>query len=208
MTSIHMKSTIAIIDKYPVLRQGLTLFLDDLLDEVKVVSSDDFQSFLEDHSGLKPDVLIVALGQRENESNVSLIMMVKLLFDLRRVIFYDERANFVLLADYVRIGVVNYLSKDAEAKELKKVVLDVLNDNPVASGEASKAIENACLKTAGRKKLTDREYMVALHLSEGKKVGWIADHLRKNPSNISAAKRSIFKKLAVDSVIMLRDLLK
>ncbi|SEJ38022.1 hypothetical protein SAMN05216327_109138 [Dyadobacter sp. SG02] len=122
-----MKPTIAIIDRYPVLRQGLTLFLDGLLDDVSITSSDDFQSFLQDHPGLKPDILIVALGQRQYESNVPLIMMVKLLFDLRRVIFYDEKADFAMLADYIRIGVTNYLSKDSGVAELKRVVQDVLD---------------------------------------------------------------------------------
>lgn len=206
ISAINMKSTIAIIDRYPVLRQGLTLFLERLLDDVVIVSSDDFQSFLKDHAGLRPDILIVALGQREHESNVPLIMMVKQLFDLCRVIFYDERADFAMLADYVRMGVTNYLSKGSDVAELKRVVLEVLDGKYAVSQETVASLKNTCVRTEGNIKLTDREYSVALHLSEGKKVGWIASHLRKNPSNISAAKRSILKKLEVDSIVMLRDL--
>lgn len=133
--------------------------------------------------------------------------------DIIRV-YYDEMSSTETLMLCLQKGLNGYLSHDSSVQEVIDCISLVRNgkkffDNKVLmdlilKDQAQKA-EN---KSEVELKLTPAELKVANFLTSGFKVSEIARKMGKNISTVSTVKSHIFKKLNIDNVISLVDIMR
>jgi DNA-binding NarL/FixJ family response regulator len=201
--------TIAIIDQFPVLRMGIALFLVEQFSSITVIESDSILSFHDSHPQSRPDLIIIALSQQSGLNNFQLLHLAGTWYDLRKVILYDEKTDYQRLPHYYRLGVHNYVSKQSGLREVKACIDQIISQRNWLPNNLVNHWRS--LFAAGYTKpadlLTSREYQVALLLSEGHKSKWIASQLDLKPQSVSSAKKRLFRKLQVDTVLKLRELI-
>jgi DNA-binding NarL/FixJ family response regulator len=133
--------------------------------------------------------------------------------DVKRVV-YDHTSNPRTLIACLQKGINGYLSNKSATDELFSCIDLVLDgkrsfDNEtlldlVLKNEAT----NAPAKGKHKLNLTPNETKIAGMLAEGLKISVIAKNLGKSISTISTIKANIFKKLHVENVISLVEVLK
>jgi DNA-binding NarL/FixJ family response regulator len=202
--------TIAIIDQFPVLRMGMALFLVDQFKSFTLIESDSLLSFHDSNPDANPDVIVLALSQESGLANLQLIYMANRWYDLKKVIFYDEATDYQMMPSYYKLGAYNYLSKQSNLRELKACIDQILkNRGPLGVSFSNKWGKRLIQGLWGESSLlTKREYQIALYLSEGKNPAWIAEKLQVKRPTISVTKRRVFKKLNIDNVIKLKELIR
>jgi DNA-binding NarL/FixJ family response regulator len=197
---------IAIVDRYPIIRIGLSHFLKEKFLEATIIESDSISTLRDAHQDLDLDIIIMALSQDKFVDNMDTIALCKQWYDLKKVVVYDEETNFAQLPHYFKAGICNYLSKQADLKQMLDYIVEIndvekLNIESFGSNQKYK-------ETAGPDSLTTfspREYQIAIHLSDGKRNKWIAQNMQTTAASISAYKRKIFKKVNADNIIQLRE---
>lgn len=118
--------TIVIIDQFPLVRTGMALFLVEQFKSFTLIESDSLQSFHDSNPGINPDVMILAINQDSELSNLQLICMTKRWYDLKKVIVYDVATDYQMLPRYYKVGMKNYISKQSNPRELKACIDQVL----------------------------------------------------------------------------------
>ena len=118
-----------------------------------------------------------------------------------------------MIINYLKIGVDGYLSKLNDLAELVACINDISRGKHYICSDALYAMlltkstsERPNVQKVNHQ-LTSREFEVANYLSEGLQTKIIAQKLGRAPSTISTTKANIFKKLKVDNVVKLRDLI-
>ena len=214
---------LAIIDKYPVVRIGIKIFLKDHFPEMDVVEADSISSLQNTDPDIKPDLIILGVSQGNDRNNIAILKSAKQSYPASKFILYVEASGSTssgsdlvvkdLIISYLKIGVDGYLSKLNNLSELETCISDIRKGKHYICSDALFAM--LLTDHAGGEKvvnkvfhqLTSRELEVAKYLSEGMPTKTIARKLGRAPSTISTTKANIFKKLNVDNVIKLRDII-
>lgn len=206
---------IALIDKHPVLRRGLDEILHTHFETATILESDSVIHFRESFPDLYPDMIIIGVGHVGDDKKMNPIIMTRKLYPKGNVIIYDETLNPSMISRYLKIGVSGYLSKDADLNELIECVKDVASGKRYLNSDALLWMLNTInfekkIKFVTRKNidLTLREREIAGYLADGMRTSWIAHKLGRKSSTISTIKYNIYKKLDVDNVLALRDVIK
>jgi len=194
---------IAIVDQYPIIQTGLTIYLQRLFNDVSIIVASCLEELEDKLAAQTPDVVIIAVTQEQKTSNMELISRCRELFELKRVVIYDEQADFSQLQNYFRAGVYNYISKQSDLKELYNCILEIVGDALVT--RHSPVVVSS--PHSPRAKLSARELQVALLLSEGIKNNSIAGQLKISASSVSSYKRRVFIKMEVKNIVQLRELM-
>ena len=213
---------LAIIDKYPVVRIGIKIFLKDHFPEIDVVESDSISGLQNTDPDIKPDLIILGISQ-DDMNNIAILKSAKQSYPASKIILYVEASGTSssesdlvvknLIISYLKIGVDGYLSKLNHLSELETCINDIRKGKHYICSDALFAMLLTD-HTGGEKvvnkvfqQLTSRELEVAKYLSDGMPTKTIAKKLGRAPSTISTTKANIFKKLNVDNVIKLRDII-
>ncbi|MCE7042801.1 response regulator transcription factor [Dyadobacter sp. CY312] len=206
---------IALIDKHPVLRKGLDKVLASNFDGAIIMESDTIIHFRELFPKQIPDLIIMGLGSAADAGNLDFINMSRRWYPKGSVIIYDEDVNLPMISRYLSTGARGYLSKAADLNELIECVKDVVSGKRYLSEEILLWVLNTYdfgnkkrPVVKGNGQLTDREQQIAEFLVDGMKTSWIARELGRKPSTISTIKNNIFKKLEINNVLKLRDVIK
>ena len=205
--------TIAIIDRHPILRTGLTYFIKDYFKEVEVLDSENVIAFQETFPRQVPDLVILGFNEYSYDSSLSLVNTLKKQYPKAPLIVYDEKPDASLIVPYLKAGVNGYLSKQNSATKLINCVEIVLQGKRYICKEVLELvldeyiIEDKAQPSNSFPPLTPREYEVAKYLIQGIKTSGIAKMSGRKLGTISAMKTSIFKKLNVDSIVRLRQLM-
>lgn len=126
---------------------------------------------------------------------------------------YDDRPDASLIVPYLKAGVNGYLSKQNSTNKLIECVEIVLEGKRYVCKEVLELIldeyiiENKALPANSFPPLTPREYEIAKSLIQGIKTSEIAKVFGRKLGTISAMKTSIFKKLKVDNIVKLREMM-
>jgi len=123
--------TIAIIDKYPMIRKGLKYYFHDHFDEVNVLEADSVTSFRNLYPFQNPDLTILGSNNHSDTKSMDLINQLKKLYSGSKIIIYDEQSNTDptnISRDllYLTAGVNGYLSKQSSAVQMMNCVKMVL----------------------------------------------------------------------------------
>ncbi|MCE7042806.1 response regulator transcription factor [Dyadobacter sp. CY312] len=205
---------ILIIDEYPIIRKGLSLLLRDHYSDSDIFELDNFKSIDTPGPDLTVDLIIVGINQVTVPENPGLINRMKQFFPGVSLIVYDEQVNSEMLINYLRSDVKGYLSKTNDLNELMICITDVLNGKKYVNSEVliDLLLKNCPdLKKREKKRnstLTSHEHEIAQYLSQGMKTSLIAQTFGRKVSTISAIKANIFKKLEVDNVVSLKEVIR
>ena len=214
---------LAIIDRYPIVRIGIKIFLKNHFPEIAVLESDSISGFQKADPDTKPDIIILGVSQGNDINNISILKSAKHSFPASKIILYVEASGTSnsggelavkdLIVNYLKIGIDGYLSKLNNLSELETCISDIRNGKHYICSDALFAMlltENVTAEKAASQiyhQLSSRELEVAKFLSEGMPTKTIAQKLGRAPSTISTTKANIYKKLNVDNVIKLRDII-
>lgn len=201
---------VAVIDKFPVLRLGLKLFLNDQIADLTVVDSQSVTSLSQDYPALKVDLIILGIGPPVSSKigNIALISHAKKRHPSVNFIVYDEVPEPAMVLNYLDAGISGYLSKQGDGPELIDCVREVMQGKKYISQQVLNLVleRERFLSTAVEKKdtLTGRELEIAAYLCEGLGTNLIAARLNLKPSTVSTFKLHIFNKLKISNIIHLK----
>lgn len=197
--------TFAIIDKQPILRTGLRLFLKKYFKDSTILPAENIQSFTPLYTEHKPDLFILGMGIGPKTDSFDSIKIVKKQFPNAVILVYDQKSDATLLPIYLKAGVSGYLSKESDLEELNECINLILAGKQYICRHITEMNLNIAYKIKNPDILSYREYEVASYLSQGMKITWIAHTLGIAISTSSTFKNKIFRKLKVDNVLQLRE---
>jgi DNA-binding NarL/FixJ family response regulator len=205
---------ILIIERYPLIRIGLTIAIGNHFKNCEIEQSETFDLFQNSQSKFIPDLIIQGFPKEHRDSNLQVITRIKATFPNVGLIIYDEQPTSSLLIDYLQAGANAYLVKEGSIEELITCITDVADGKHFVDHETlieavlNKSFVSHEVVLKQKPYLTAHEYEIANYLREGMKTSWIAQKLGRKPSTISTIKANIFKKLEVDNIIKLNEALK
>jgi len=202
--------TIAVIDKHPIVRAGLAIFIKNNFNESDVF---EFESFYHFESGSKtstPDLLIIGNTVELPSNQCKIIRGLKSINQQLHVIIYEDNADPFKVTQYFKSGASGYVTKRSAMGELLKCLSDVQKGTNYISNDILEilipkwqcAVNEPSLheKTA----LTNREFEVANHLIQGDTITEISAKLHREPATISGIKKTLFTKLKINNVMDLK----
>lgn len=198
-------TTIAIIDKYPMIRMGLELFLKKNFQEAVVLESESLDRFEQNEPDQSPDLFILGYTHDSSVDHYELIVSLKKKYTKAKIIVYDGHPEFSKVASYFQGGVTGYISKSSDGPELLRCISQVENGKNFISNEVMEVLLPKWLPTNHLRKhtvksLTSNEYEIARSLANGDRITSIANHRNRKVSTISTIKKNIFKKLNIDHI--------
>lgn len=204
---------IALVDKHPILRIGLSLYIKDVFKQIEIVEADNI-SMLNPIFPIKQQLIIILGFNQENQaSHFTDILLAKSRFPTALIIVYEDSIDDALAIKHLHTDINGYLTKQSTLSELKDCISEVLKGKSYIPHTVLKLMfENhsnrpAHHRSSTRHRLTSREHEVATYLSMGMRTSWIAQKLNRKSSTISTIKSSIYLKLDVDNIIELREIL-
>lgn len=206
---------IALIDKHPITHAGLVNFLHSRYKDLTIIESEDITSFQQEYSGQNPDLIILGINQSANAVNIRFIKMVSKGKEQFTgfVIVYDDKPNFSMITHYLKAGLRGYLTKQNSFHELEHCIKEVFKGKRYICDEViqwileSYYVEEGTYREDNFPPLTPREYEIAKHLAKDMKTSVIAKKLGVTSSTVSTIKNAIFRKLDVDSIHNLKEVI-
>lgn len=203
--------TIAIIDNLPLVRFGAMALLTQHFGKAHLSEAENLEQFQQLKLRRKYDLIILGVNDAIEGNNLKTVKELRTVFPDTRVIVYDVNAGWHTEIAYLKAGVSGYVSKDAELKDFLRCVETVLDGKQFVCSQTMELILQAVSTDKHRKKtemgLTEREFEIARHLSNGMKTSWIAVHLNRKTSTISTIKSNIYRKLSVSNILQLREII-
>lgn len=204
---------IVLIDRHPIIRKGLEQVLNSNFNEANLFEAESIVDFHESFPNQFPDLVIIGVSNFRKENDLNFINLARKWYPKGSVIAYDDEIDLHMITQYLTSGVSGYLPKSAGVKELVDCVNQVLDGKRYLSAEVLLWVLNTYsfeskpsrISVKDRAELTRREFEIAGYLAEGMKTSWIAKRLDRKPSTISTIKINIFKKLKVDNIVSLRN---
>jgi DNA-binding NarL/FixJ family response regulator len=169
---------ILVIDKYPVLRIGLSVSIRTELNDCVVEHTESVSTFQENKADFNPDLIIQGLNMGTNEDDLKMVNSVKKKFPHTALIIYDENLNSSLLIEYLKAGVHGYLVKRSSIDDLLDCISAVMQGSVYYNSQALiESLINSrpiIYPTTKKLNLTPHEYEIASYLSDGMTTSWIA----------------------------------
>lgn len=201
---------IASIDKHPVLRKGLGIFLKKQFENATILESRCFESFQNLNPDSKPDLIIMGLEENSVFFDINIIKYVKETMPQTAFIIYDGEARYDMAVSCLVAGANGYLVKNEEVEQLVKCIETAVKGQRYVSGELIEILLNQCFEELSQKtplaSLNRGEYQVAKFLSQGMEVDQIAKLRNYKISTINKQKLNIFRKLNISHTLELRNI--
>lgn len=203
--------TIAIVDKYPVVRAGMDVFIRNNFSEISILESDSLDYFEQFNSSKNPDLLIIGNTPESTTRKLEILTLFKRKNELTKIIIYDENPDFTKVSHYFKSGASGYLTKMSDMAELLRCIADVQNGKTYISSEILDVLLEKWsspghdTSSQSKKLLTKREYEIAMLLVNGDTISFISQKLQRKVSTISTTKKNIFKKLEITNITDLKN---
>jgi DNA-binding NarL/FixJ family response regulator len=210
---------IAIIEKSPIVLNGVSTILKSLIDEIEPIECITYQELLMVTEIPIPYFIIYGVNNLSNKECLAEIQIINRAISGASVIVLDDKLDRSIVSELFAEGVQGYLTKLDEISDLKKCIIDVKNGKRYIGSETiirllqEQSVENAA-KGKGpirstrlrshRSQLSTGEQKIASFLCKGKRTSQIAFELGKKPSTISTVKANIFRKLDISNILDLR----
>jgi DNA-binding NarL/FixJ family response regulator len=167
-------------------------------------------SFLK--SNATSDITILGINPDSQAGNLRFLNKSENKNSFGPIIVYDEEPRPYLAVSFLRAGVMGYLSKQNDETELIECITDVLTGMRYVCKEILGINKNvsAFEKTTRLKEnsnLTFHEYEIAQYICQGVNISEIAQIFDRKTSTISTIKMRILKKLKVNNILELRNLM-
>jgi DNA-binding NarL/FixJ family response regulator len=205
--------TIVVIDKHPVVRAGLEIFIKNNFGEVTTIEFDSFSEYNKATQQYATDVFIVGNTVELPSSQCKLIAKLKEKNQQVKVIIYDDNPDYLKVSQYFKSGATGYVTKRSDMNELLACISDIRKGQNYISSDVlevlipkwASTVEN--ISARNETALTHREFEVATYLLRGDTVHEIAKKSQRDVSTIRAIKKNLLVKLKITNLVDLRDVL-
>ena len=186
--------TVALVNDYDVVLQGLARMLDRYRDRVVIVEIDANEG-VEDVADI---VLYDNFAQPESDRDEIKTLVANC--RARRVVVYTWNFRPQLIESARRQGVQGYLSKTLSARDLVTALEAVHAGDVVISDVPARARTAAGLDWPGRSEgLTDRESEILALITQGMSNSQVAELSFLSPNTVKSYIRTIYRKIGVAS---------
>jgi len=197
-------------DDHSLIRQGMTFLLDDIGINYKVFHASNFQQLMECINLHPIDIAVVDAYFPEGSSLELIAKMKECRPEMKILIFsgIDEVLNAI---KFINEGANGFLSKLNDEEEIRKALTSIIQE-----GEYISPVTKGLLMNSLRKRklvnpllsLTKRELQIARMYAAGRGNLEIANVLNVRQNTISTIKKRIFKKLGINNILELVEILK
>lgn len=199
---------IAIIDKSPILTEGLGHLIKKHYEVSDLWACTNIGALLELHPKVDPDLVIIGMNKILHDSNLVVVRAVKTFFPTAIIVVVGERSTLPIVIDFLRAGVKGYITYSISSDEFTQCISKAMKGQKFVPNELLSLMirekdGNALKKPTTR--LTQREKSIASLLSNDQKASEIAKTLGVKAATVFATKRIIFKKLKIDSMLELKQ---
>lgn len=206
-----MVKKILIVDDHFIVRSGMSLLLENELDNVQVFEANNFQEALVECGKTFFDLVILDINMPGGKKCYMIDDLRELQEDIKILIFSAHEEDIYAFR-YIQAGANGYLNKLSDCDTIVKAVKTVLESGKYIStdiidkfiafsqhkGESANPLEE----------LTHRELEIAELLVKGLGNLEIANELDIKMTTVSTHKLNIFKKAHITNIIELAELFK
>lgn len=196
---------ILIADDHNIVRTGLIFLLKGEFMQVEIDECRDGNGCWEKIQISEYDLAILDISMPSTDS----LALLKKIFTLRpeqKVLILTMNSEEVYAKKYLQLGVKGFINKEAPPSEIRKAIVNILNNKKYISSRMKDALTREVLEGEGKNvfdNLSPRELEIMNHLIDGKNVSEIAAILSVHISTISTHKGKIMQKLGVSNIIEL-----
>ncbi len=199
------KIRVLLIEDNRLLREGITKML-NAEEDMKVLSSSGNSDAFEKAKKLTPDVVLLDLGLK-NQNSLNVVGTIKKQFPETHVVVMDLIPAHAEVAEFVRAGVSGFILKDATLHDFLHTIRSVVKGTkilpPLMTDSLFSQIVEHALRGGDRDKLisavkmTSREQDVIGHIASGKSNKEIASQLNIAVYTVKSHVHNILEKLAL-----------
>lgn len=143
--------TIALIDKHPILRTGLSIFLRKLFYDIIILESENISAFYQSYPDKNLDLIILGNIMNTSTKELDFIYELKKGYRIETVIVLAESTDRITITHYLKAGVKGYILKQATIAELTICVNNVLNGKRFLCNEAIEVLIENYSSTSNKK---------------------------------------------------------
>ena len=197
--------TFLITDDHSIVRQGISLLVNELFLNAKICQSGNFKDTFNVLKETKIDLLVLDINFPDGTS-LNIIKEVKNIQpDIKILIFsaYDEA---IYALRYLNAGASGYLNKGSSEEEMKQALISmILSGKYLTQNVKDKILDSYISKTPINplEQLSNREVEVAGLLIKGYGNLEISELLQIKKTTVSTFKNRIFEKLEIDNLAAL-----
>lgn len=198
----------AIIDKSPVMMEGLGHMLKTHFEIPDLWTGTSIGALREQHPEAKPDLVIIGMNKILHDSNLAIIQAVKNFFPDACIVVISDRTSLSVVLDFLRAGAHGYITYSIGPDEFLQCIRKVTLGKMFVPYELLPQMieeKNVNVQKSQTARLTQREKYIAGLLSNDHKAGEIAKKLGIKPTTVFATKRIIFRKLKIDTMFELKQ---
>lgn len=199
------KIRLLIIEDNRLLRDGIFTILKPHKDIVVISASGDGRNTLVKIKQLKPNVVLLDLGLR-SQNSLHVVEIVKRDFPLAKIIVMDLAPIQADILQYVKAGANGFILKDASLNDLLITIRAVADGSTILppllidslfSQIVEHAVREGKTKIKAAVRMTTREREVVSHLGDGMSNKEIGQKMRVSTYTIKSHIHNIMEKLAL-----------
>ncbi|HWR81747.1 MAG TPA: response regulator transcription factor [Candidatus Deferrimicrobium sp.] len=196
---------VLLIEDNRLLRDGITSMLNAEAD-IKVISSSDIDDAFRKAKKLAPDVVLLDLGLK-NQNSLTVVELIRKQFPKTHVVVMDLVPAHAEIIEFIKAGIAGFILKDATLHDFLRTIRSVAKGAkilppPMTGSLFSQIVEHAL--QGGRMnelmsavKVTSREQDVIRHIAAGKSNKEIASDLNIAVHTVKSHVHNILEKLAL-----------
>ncbi len=207
------KIKVLLIEDNRLLREGTTALLNEQVD-ITAVSSAGNRSALEKARDLMPDVVLLDLGIK-SQNSLKVLESIRKQHPRTEVIVMDLIPAHSDVVEYVKAGVSGFIPKDATLDEFLRTIRTVVKGVKVLPATMADSLFSQIVDSAIQEgkvqevidavKLTKREQEVVDLLAAGKSINTVAHTLKVAVFTVKGHTRNILDKLALHTRLELAN---
>lgn len=197
---------IIIADDHTIVREGIKMLLTEAYPHAEIVDVPDSVALLKKVLNEKWDVIISDISMPPGESGLEALTKIKKHSPATPVIILSMHApeQYALMA--IKSGASGYLTKGAATFELVNAVNQVLSGKKYLTPEVVNILADTFdndKSSKSVKNLSEREYVVFMHLARGKTISEIAKELALSTNTISTFRGKVLEKMGFHNTLEL-----
>jgi len=200
---------ILIADDHPMVREGLKMYIQNVVAHASVEEACDGDSAFEKIKQNEYALIVLdfIMPSTDAFNLVSDILNIK---PSSKILIFTITSEEVYAKKLLTLGALGYLNKEADAAEIKKAITNVINGKKYLSPSLMNSLVESAIYNKPKDNpfdlLTSRELQVARHLMNGSGVSEIGAALHLHSSTIGTYKAKILKKLQCSNIIEIHQL--